>query len=201
MNEISIRKLNATYGPHWKRVLTGLRFARKGWFTITTGPLPSAADYPALQRAAFTLPINSIIEDALSELEALRDEMQDAYDNLPEGFQNGSQGEALQGAIDELDNVVGNDIDVPEYLTLITAYVVPAADTRHASRASRGGQAAYMLRQAGERLQELTQEGAVLPPELVVDTERHGEINELADLILEAADAADGVNWPTAFGN
>lgn len=59
----------------------------------------------------------SLIEDAKSAMEELKDELQEWYDNLPEGFQNGEKGEALQAAIDSLNDVGTNldnacDIDV-----------------------------------------------------------------------------------------
>ncbi len=59
------------------------------------------------------------VEDARSEVEALKDELQEWYDNLPEAFQGGEKGEQLQTAIDaleeitsELDTVIGKDGDV-----------------------------------------------------------------------------------------
>lgn len=42
----------------------------------------------------------------IEELSAIRDEEQDAFDNLPENFQNGSQGEMMQEGIDVMDEVL-----------------------------------------------------------------------------------------------
>lgn len=47
----------------------------------------------------------AMIEDAKSEVESLRDELQEWYDNLPEQFQNGSKGEEIQEAIDALEQL------------------------------------------------------------------------------------------------
>lgn len=44
------------------------------------------------------------LEDLRTQLEEIKGEEQDAYDNLPESFQNGERGEKMQTAIDALDN-------------------------------------------------------------------------------------------------
>lgn len=41
-------------------------------------------------------------------MEELRDELQNWYDNLPENLQNGSKADALQTAIDELENIISD---------------------------------------------------------------------------------------------
>lgn len=45
------------------------------------------------------------IEDARIIIESVRDEEQDAYDNLPESLQEGEKGEAINECIDQLDEV------------------------------------------------------------------------------------------------
>jgi hypothetical protein len=42
----------------------------------------------------------------IEELSAIRDEEQDAFDNLPENFQGGSQGETMQEGIDVMDEAL-----------------------------------------------------------------------------------------------
>ncbi len=42
----------------------------------------------------------------IEELSAIRDEEQDAFDNLPENFQYGSQGETMQDGIDVMDEAL-----------------------------------------------------------------------------------------------
>ena len=55
--------------------------------------------------------INDKIEEAKSvligELEEIRDEEQEAFDNMPEGFQNGERGELAQEAINNLETAIG----------------------------------------------------------------------------------------------
>lgn len=45
-----------------------------------------------------------IIRTLHEEIEAIRDDEQEAYDAMPESFQNGERGEAMQNAIDTLDS-------------------------------------------------------------------------------------------------
>ncbi|WP_417342047.1 hypothetical protein [Evtepia gabavorous] len=40
-------------------------------------------------------------------IESVKDEEQEAYDNLPENFQNGERGEEMQGYIEMLDEAYG----------------------------------------------------------------------------------------------
>lgn len=58
--------------------------------------------------------------DIREELEAIRDEEQEAYDNLPEQFQEGEKGEAMQEAIERLEEVIGMLEDpLPKYAELL----------------------------------------------------------------------------------
>lgn len=47
---------------------------------------------------------SAALDDAFSIAEELASELQSWFDNLPESFQNGSKGDALQTAIDALEN-------------------------------------------------------------------------------------------------
>ena len=40
--------------------------------------------------------IQHLIDDALAQLEQVREEEQDAFDNMPESFQDGERGETMQ---------------------------------------------------------------------------------------------------------
>lgn len=52
------------------------------------------------------------------ELREIRDDEQDAYDNLPESLQESSKGETMQEAIDKLEEILDDleDIDLEQYL-------------------------------------------------------------------------------------
>jgi len=66
------------------------------------------------------LDINDKFEDLRSELETIKDEEEEAYNNLPESMQNGDKGEAMQAAIDSLDNAIQALSDIDEALTTLT---------------------------------------------------------------------------------
>ena len=54
----------------------------------------------------------NMIQNAHDVLEEVRDEEQDAYDNLPEGLQYSERGDLMQEAVDNLDEAVDylNDV-------------------------------------------------------------------------------------------
>lgn len=46
------------------------------------------------------------LEDAKSLIESVRDEEQDAFDNMPEGLQSGERGERMEAAISQMDDAI-----------------------------------------------------------------------------------------------
>ncbi len=58
-----------------------------------------------------------LVSQAKSDMEELRDELQNWLDNLPESLQNGTKAESLQEAIDELDNGI-NSLDEVENVSV-----------------------------------------------------------------------------------
>lgn len=50
------------------------------------------------------------LEEIKSTIETLKDEEQEAYDNLPENLQDSERGETMEAAAESLDNVY-NSID------------------------------------------------------------------------------------------
>ena len=54
------------------------------------------------------------IADAISELEEIRDEEQDALDSLPESLQYSSKGEMMQEYIDDMESVMSDMENVQE---------------------------------------------------------------------------------------
>lgn len=58
--------------------------------------------------------LTPLIEEIKTDIENVRDEEQDYWDNMPESFQNGEKGERAQASIDALEYVVSDieDIDI-----------------------------------------------------------------------------------------
>jgi hypothetical protein len=50
------------------------------------------------------------ISDLKGEIEELKDEEQDAFDNMPEGLQQAERGVAMEAVVDMLDDAM-NDMD------------------------------------------------------------------------------------------
>lgn len=69
----------------------------------------------AKRRNAIDSVINELIEkfeeiksEAIDQLSEIRDEEQEAYDNLPEAFQDSERGENMQDCIDALDSFISD---------------------------------------------------------------------------------------------
>lgn len=60
----------------------------------------------------------AVVAEIREEIETLRDEEQDSFDNLPEGLQQGEKGQAMEDAVNAMDDAMselesfGDDIDV-----------------------------------------------------------------------------------------
>lgn len=54
--------------------------------------------------------------DLLTEIEEIKEEEQEAYDNLPESLQDGEKGEKISGAVDHLDSAYSSLEEAGEYL-------------------------------------------------------------------------------------
>ena len=67
--------------------------------------LPTADEYALMKNAKFTCTIIGAVEEALSLVESVKDELQNWHDSMPESFQQGEKGDAVQSAIDALENV------------------------------------------------------------------------------------------------
>lgn len=55
------------------------------------------------ERRQELLDVASSLADAMDRLSEIRDEEQEAYDNMPEGLQSGDRGQLMQEAIDTMD--------------------------------------------------------------------------------------------------
>ncbi len=62
------------------------------------------------ERRKSLLEVIDALHRAMDTLESIRDEEQDAYDNLPESLQGAERGEAMSEAVDTMDSAT-NDID------------------------------------------------------------------------------------------
>jgi len=56
------------------------------------------------------------IEDLMSDVDLVREAEQEAYDNMPESFQDSERGELMYDAIDNLESAYGSLEEVQDYL-------------------------------------------------------------------------------------
>lgn len=101
---------------------------------------------PPVKPAPVMITVASACEDAKSALECLRDELQEWFDNLPESFQSGSKGEALEEAIGNLDSAIDQIEDAPEESMDVSTFAAPAPiKKRRPSRSDRRDDACALL--------------------------------------------------------
>lgn len=67
------------------------------------------------RRARIQALINKL-EDIKEDIDFIKDEEQEYYDNMPENFQMGEKGDKAQEAIDNLDYAYSSIDEVVEYL-------------------------------------------------------------------------------------
>ena len=58
------------------------------------------------------LDVSHLLDDAIDRLGEIRDDEQDAFDSMPEGLQYSSRGDAMQEAIDTLDDFESKIADI-----------------------------------------------------------------------------------------
>ena len=108
--------------------------------------LPSTEVYKELLDKKYTITLDQLLSDALGEIESLKDEIQEWYDNLPEAFQQNDKGEQLQECIDQFDSLslpsVPGEKDIEHKLLLDEVIFLPA---KHGSRSERLAEAVRKL--------------------------------------------------------
>lgn len=155
--EVGIVKLKNAYDSYVTHVLggylerlhprkTGKRRPSAKFKVIK--PLPSVEEYSALRAKIFTVSLDSLVSEAYSEIETLRDEMQEWFDNLTDNLQQTERGQRVEEAADTLNSI---DMDVaPDVLNHLELLYLPNFDAT--SRSSRASEAADMLRSAKEAI-------------------------------------------------
>ena len=148
--------------------------------------------------SAFRQTTTNIIDalGAVDTISELRDELESWYDNLPENFQNGDKGSALQEAMDALDDAQSSDFSLPTELNHLDGEQLPVTSWKKgASRAKRRDDACTDLRAAQEFLAAKAEEyrakamADATPEELPADEDRG--IGDRAPITAGEFDAAD----------
>lgn len=191
MNTISKIKINKTFGRLGTTVLLGAGIikpsGKKNWFTCEAIPTKGAFD--AFLKKAFTSNIGDVLENAKSEVETLRDELQDWYDNLPESFQSGDKGDRLQEAIYSLEGANADSLDLPDALQDERVFFPTSPDAT--SRSDRASDAAAAFHAVAEFCQEWIEKNP--------EHEAKEDVQSFADEVESAAGEVEAAEFPGMY--
>jgi hypothetical protein len=174
--------------------------------------LPSKTEYIVLRNKHFTTNVSDLISDAFSEIESLGSEMRDWYDGMPENFQNGDKGSAVNDAADALESMESPSVEstgVSQILERITVVHLPGLNV--SSRSDRAIDAADMLRTASEAIDEWVSENMNdKESNKTIEFEEDGEkvsitvdfesLTTLSSEAMTAAEDLEGVEFPGMYG-
>ena len=147
-----------------------------------------------------------LIEGAYSELEALRDEVQEIVDNASEGL---AQTQRIQTLGETADALYGADDvpDVPDAVaTLRCTYTEDQRKSKSTSRASRCAEACTLLEAAVGELDDFISTAEDKLCDMTDEGEKEAleqskyEVEELRDTVQELLDNAQGAEFPGMYG-
>jgi hypothetical protein len=135
--------------------------------------------------------VSGMIDDGLSELQSLGEEMRSWYDNLTDSLQQNDKGTRVGEAADALENLA-TEVEVPEGAAEAEVVLHHRPLGRKQSRARRRDHAVAMLSAAKDKLEELKDHEDNEDGDDDFDT----PIDELDNIISEA----EGVEFPGMYG-
>lgn len=155
---------------------------------------PTKEEYIKLKQEKFKTTVGALVADAFSDIQSLADEMQEAFDNMPEGLQQGDVGTRREEAASALSSI--DEVEVPEEVSDIEVVYYPSLDT--SSRSKRAAEAAFQLRAAAEAIREFIDN---FNSQLGDDEEENPcEVDSsVADELESAADDLEGVEFPGMY--
>lgn len=131
-----------------------------------------------------TLTIADAVSEAYGELEALGEEMREAFDNTPESLQSSAAGEARSEAADALENIQEPDVD--EELGKIEIKWSALPPLKNQSRSDRRDDAVFVIDRVMEFLDEMEGQKAAA--------------EELHSALSDMKDEAEAVEFPGRNG-
>lgn len=154
--------------------------------------IPEKAEYLQLKERYYTKTVEALVSEAYETVNELQEELQQAYDNMPENLQDGPLGEARLQAADQLEDISG---DQPEVLTCVASLPIvhyPRVD--QSSRGLRAYAATEMLRTAAKAVSDYP------ASEVALKKRETKALEEFAEQLEEHADSIDAVEFPGMFG-
>lgn len=133
-------------------------------------------------------------ESANATAQELKDQLEQWYDNMPEGIQNGSKGEELQEAISSLDEVIDSLNNLENYDS-----ENPLLQYEYSYNQVIFMKSVYMSRQ--KRMEEaacaLLGAPTEIPDELQGEIAYQDDMEEIINELSTATDALEGLEFPT----
>jgi hypothetical protein len=160
-----------------------------GSYVVVKTP-PTSQEYLTQRATHFTTTWGELIASAFDTFENLAGEMSDWYSNMPENFQNGDKGSAVEEAQQQLEDLT-NDTDSEAFYTELTTSYLPGRG------ASRGDQVADACAKLQHIMEEAEKKIADSPdmPEYEKTT-----LGDLIDHLSETVNNAEGIEFPGMFG-
>ena len=189
---IGTRKLNSTYDRYVLHVI-GRMFKRlpkekKGAQTQyeVLEDTPTIEEYRQSKERTFVTDAQGLVDNAFDDIDNLKDELQEWFDNLPESFQSGDKGDQIQEAVDTLDSIERPDFPeaVPDGVLVIH---YPNLDAE--SRRDRAAEASDTIRDVASELRALED----------LSEEAMDEINQYCDELEAASDEIENVEFPGMY--
>lgn len=88
---------------------------------------PTKEEYIKLKQAKYKTTVRELVSDAFSDISGLADEMQEAFENMPEGLQKGDVRQRREEAASNLQNI--SEVEIPDEAKEIEIVHYPALDT------------------------------------------------------------------------
>lgn len=154
-----------------------------------------------MARLKFTtrnITLGEAVGEAYGELQNLRDEAQEMYDNATEGLQQTQRLQTMQESADALGNNCDSEPELPEAVAKLPFTITDWTNTRKGrglSRTDRCSWAVHVLEQAYELLDKMVDDTTKLPAGVDKDA-----VEGARDDIENMKTDAEGTEWPGMYG-
>lgn len=131
---------------------------------VAIGEIPTAEAYAKLRDLTYTMTAEDAASQAHSTFEELGDELRQWYDSMPENFQNGDKGTAVEEAAQACEDIAGSDLQTEECIKNLPVCHLPGETS---SRSDRCGEACSLLDDlagaCSDAIDLLNKEGSEMP--------------------------------------
>jgi hypothetical protein len=188
--------LKKAYDDYWNyvisdRVETQPRLPRQHAKFKVSKQLPTKEEYVELKNRRFRTTVESLISDGYGMVRELADEMQEAFDNMPENLKEGDLGCRREETASSLNGISDHgDVALDDFPEIETVFC-PTLDT--SSRAKRAGEAADMLNTAASALREYLDNAEE-------EENKAEDLDSLANQLEEDSSELEGIDFPGMYG-